>query len=946
MHRRDDFRALRPIEVRQLFPQLAASPRAETMHDLLDRGWGWAYGGDVNSWYQALQRASDDYQDLYLRDVELAWRDAEQRFCAEPSLVNAVRQIRYAMMTWSLRHHQAGVTAHDLIDQLKHQRIRRSAALEMALHSPSVLSDVARHLLATADDAEQRSIVARLLEPGTWDGLSVISAVADQLAPPAVSVVLDRTAGGDDPQAEVVMLTALANRLPVGHVPTMLRRIAALPEPAQRKLVLTALAPRIGRAYADQALRIDGLLADPAATLAVLERLPDPPPAPVARRLLRTIRTWPPGIERACAVRAIAGAFRASTQQQLLSEETALARRIAAIPLRAHTLHRLGGTTALLDLATTARTERTGAAIIAAAAADLDDDGVQRALGVTGKLGDPAARALALGALIPRLKPTPSRAFNSAALQLAADPAAGPDVAATIIVGLAPRLSPRSAHRALDVAAKLPSPAARGRAVVALAPILPASAQTTALEVVARIEAAPAKAAALAALVSVLPQARLTRALELLGTLPSGHRAEPRAALAQRMNPAKMGRLAPRSREAEGGRLAGSPRHRPTAPPTRDSIPPHGFWEHVEKLDQAMSQGAVDLRRPPLARALEVIRPDKRNHALDLALRWANSVTTDGDAPDAALRPDEPSPFPVTVGLLDRYGRRGEALRATRSLPAYRRAEALAELAKIGPATERAALARQAARAVTEAARARSPAGIAYSFRVLFDLVPLLDAAGHREMAQALRAIDELPDGLFDTYSFEMRRALAYLAAPDLKAELRTDHLRATARADPSRRAAWLREVVDELPLALLDEAEQVVATVPKDKEWAEVALQIVARDHHLGGVRRASGLIRDIIEQGDTELGTGGEEKLNIAAKYAALISSAEAAALCCPGPGRGVLRAVIERAGYPYKAVHALLPLFRRAVGLAESPEGDQLSRAADDYPNMLWDPREWEG
>src|SRR6185437_12384173 len=218
---------------------------------------------------------------------------------------------------------------------------------------------------------------------------------------------------------------------------------------------------------------------------------------------------------------------------------------------------------------------------------------------------------------------------------------------------------------------------------------------------------------------------------------------------------------------------------------------PHGFWEHVEKLDQAMSQGAVDLRRPPLARALEVVRPDKSNHALDLALRWANSVTTDGDAPDAALRPDEPSPFPITVGLLDRYGRRGEALRATRSLPAYRRAEALAELAKIGPATERAALAREAACAVTEAARARSPAGVAYSFRVLYDLVPLLDAAGHREMAQALRAIDKLPDGLFDTYSFDMRRALIYMAAPDLKAELRADHLRATVRAHPSRRAAW-----------------------------------------------------------------------------------------------------------------------------------------------------------
>ena len=236
MHRRDDFRALRPIEVRQLIPQLAATPQAETMHDLLARGWGWAHGGDVNSWYQALQRASDDYQELYLRDVELAWRDAEQRFCAEPSLVNAIRQIRYAMTTWDLRHHQANVTAYGLIDQLQHQRIKRGAALEMALHSPSVLSDVARHLLATADDAEQCSIVTRLLEPGGWDGLSVITAVADQLAPPAVSVVLDRTTGGGDPQAEVAMLTALASRLPAGHVPAMVRRVAALPrQPSARR---------------------------------------------------------------------------------------------------------------------------------------------------------------------------------------------------------------------------------------------------------------------------------------------------------------------------------------------------------------------------------------------------------------------------------------------------------------------------------------------------------------------------------------------------------------------------------------------------------------------------------------------------------------------------------------------------------------------------------------
>ena len=157
MHRSDDFRALRPIEVRQLIPQLAGTPQAEAMHDLLARGWGWAHGGDVNSWYQALQRASDDYQELYLRDVELAWRDAEQRFCAEPSLVNAIRQVRYAITTWDLRHHQAKMTAYGLIDQLQHQRIKRGAALEMALHSPSVLSDVVRHLLATADDAEQCS---------------------------------------------------------------------------------------------------------------------------------------------------------------------------------------------------------------------------------------------------------------------------------------------------------------------------------------------------------------------------------------------------------------------------------------------------------------------------------------------------------------------------------------------------------------------------------------------------------------------------------------------------------------------------------------------------------------------------------------------------------------------------------------------------------------------
>jgi hypothetical protein len=211
-------------------------------------------------------------------------------------------------------------------------------------------------------------------------------------------------------------------------------------------------------------------------------------------------------------------------------------------------------------------------------------------------------------------------------------------------------------------------------------------------------------------------------------------------------------------------------------------------------------------------------------------------------------------------------------------------------------------------------------------------------------MAQALRAIDELPDGLFDTYSFDMRFALIHVAAPDLKAELRSDHLRATARAHPSRRAGWLRQVVDELPLALLDEAEQVIVTANKDEQWAEVALQIVARDHQLGGVREAGGLIREIIEQGVTELGTGGEEKLKIAARHAALISSAEAAALCCPGPGRGILRAVIERAEYPHKAVDILLPLFRRGVGLAESAEADQLSGAVERW--MLWDPHEWEG
>jgi hypothetical protein len=963
-HSEDDFRRLRPIEVRHLIPNLAGTPHAETMHEVLARGWGWHNGGDVNSWYQALQRTSDDYQELYLRDVELAWRDAEQRFCAEPSLVYAIRQIRYAMTTWDLRDYLASLAADDLITQLQDQKIRRGSALEMALHSPSVLRDVARHLLVTADDVEQCSVVARLLEPGSWDGLGVVTALADQLAPPAVSVVLDRTAGHGDPQAEAALLTALASRLPAGHVPAVVRRVAALPEPAQRRAVLIALAPRIGRVYADQALRIDGLLADPTATLAVLERLPDPPPAAVARQLLRTIQTWPPGIERAGAVHAVSGAFQRSTRQELLDEETALVRRIAAMPARVRALYRLGGITAVVDLATTTRPERSAAAIIAAVAADLDDKGVQRALAVTDRLRDPAARARALGALIPRRDPRPSHRFDSAALQLAADPAIGPDDAATIIVGLAPRLGPSGARRALDVAAKLRTPAARGRAVIALAPVLPTSAGTTALEVVARIRPAAAKAAALAALVPVLSQARLKRALELLGTLPTEQRAEPRAALAKRMDPAKMGRLAPRPRGADGGRLAGPSWHRASRPPTRDSIASTWQWGSGWELDLAMAQGAVDLRRLPLARALGVVRPDKRHRALDLALGWANSVTTDGDAPDAALRPDEPSPFPITVGLLDRYRRRGEALRATRSLPPYRRAEALAELARIGPATKRAALARQAVRAVTEAARARSPAGVAHGFQVLADLMPLLDAAGHRDMAQALRAIDKLPDGLFDTHSFDTRLELIHVAAPDLKAELRSDHLRATARAHPSRQAAWLREVVDELPLALLDEAEQVIVTANNDEEWAEVALQIVARDHQLGGVREAGGLIGEIIEQGVAELGTGGEEKLQIAAKYAALISSAEAAALCCPGPGRGILRVVIERAEDPPEVVDTLLPLFRRAVGLAEPPEIEKLSEAAyldmmaglskpreaDQFRDaahldMLWDPRQWE-
>lgn len=954
MYRSDDFRALRPIEVRQLIPQLAATPKAETMHDLLARGWSWAdSGGEVNSWYQALQRVSDDYQDLYLRDVELAWRDAEQRFCAEPSLVNATRQIRYAMLTWDLRRHQVALTAEQLIHQLDQQKITRSGALETASHSPSALRGVARHLLTTADDAEQCSIVTRLLEPGGLDGLDVVAAVADQLAPPAVSVVLDRTSGHGDPQAEVAVLTALASRLPASHVPTVVRRVAALPEPTQRRAVLIALAPRIGRVHADQALRTDGLLADPAATLAVLERLPGPPPAPVARRLLRTIRTWPPGTERAAAVRAVAGAFRRSTQQELLSKETALVRRIASMPARARALHQLGGTTAVLDHAAAVRSERTAAAIIAAVAGDLDDDGAQRALDVTGELGDPAARALALGALIPRRGPMPSRRFDGAALQLAADPAVGPDDAATIIVGLAPHLGPAAARRALDVAAKLQTPAARSRAVVALAPALPASARTTALEVVAHIEAPPAKATALAALVPGLSERHLKQALELLGTLPSGQRAEPRAALARRMDPAKMGRLAPRPQETDGGRLArpSPPRARlaPSRPPrrpwpesTRDSVPAFHWMGLQQALDQAMSHGPVDLRRPPLARALGIVDNDLRQRALDLALRWAISVTTDGDAPNAALRPDEPSPFPVTVGLLDLYGRRAEAVFAARRLPAYRRAEALAELARLGPAAERAALAREAVQAVTEAARAGSPAGAAQGFQVLDDVLPLLV----RDMVlaeRALRAIDKLPDELFNTHHFVARLRLITATVPDFKAVLQSDHLRATARAHPSSRASWVGEVVDELPLALLDEAEEVLASSDNDVERTEVALRIVARDHQLGGARGAGGLVRELVDRGVAELGSGGEETLEIAAKYVALISPAEAAAACCPGPGRGILRHVIERAEDPTKVIGTLLPLFRQATGVAESAEADQLSGAA--HLAMLWDPLEWE-
>lgn len=934
------FRSLRPIEVRQLIEHLAATPQAETMHDLLEREVRY-YGEyeSTNSWYQAHRRAGDDYQEKFLRDVQVAWRDAEQRFSAEPSILNATRQIRYAMMTRDLRNHQAGLTADELIYRLQGGKITRAAALESALHSSSALRDLARFLLNTADDTEQCSIVARVLEPGDWDGLGVVVALADQLAPPAVSVVLDRTAGHRDWQMQVDVLTALATNLAAGHVPAVLRRVAALPEPDQRRAVLVSLAPRIRRGSADAALGVDGLVSDPTSTLAVLERLPEPLPAPVARRVLRAVRKWPLGVERAGAVRLIASSFRGSTQQHLIEEETVLARAIVAVPVRARAFFRLGGTAAVLGFADRARSQRSVAKIVEAVAPDLDADGIQRALKLTAGLSDATARALALGALIPQCDPLPPSRIVSTALKLAADPSVEPDDAAKIIVSVTPGLGPGGVRKALEVASKLRTPAARSSAVIALAPVLQGSTRTAALDVVAGIEAGSPKAAALAALIPVLPEARLQRALALLGTLPSGHRAEPRAALALRMGPTEMGRLAPKTASVFGGRdhwpTTAQRRVPPSRPPRRPDNPSGPVYQYQliglrADLEQAISDGLVDLRNPRLVTAVETVDHHLRHRALELALRWANSVTKDVDSPEPASRSTEPSPFPMTVGLLDRYGHRADALVAARHLTPYRRAEALAELAAIGPTTERAALAREAVQAVTEAARARSPAGVFNCFQVLNDLVPLLDNAGHRDLALALRVIHELPDGLFETSLFTTRLDLLAVSADDLKVDLWSDHLRAVTRADPSFRASWVAEVIDEVPLELLALAERITVDDPMDR--SSLTLCIVARDRKLGGTRRADGLIRGLVEQGLAELDTGGRVKLELAAEHAWLLSPSTAAGLCCPGPGLGVLRVVTGRVEHPQELLDTIFPLFRSALGMAQPEHGDELDAAAD--------------
>ncbi len=364
-------------------------------------------------------------------------------------------------------------------------------------------------IACTLPDDWQRGEAVRQLIP-------LLSSAYD--TPDALLRALDTTCLIEESYNRARVLTELIAYVTTrADAPKYLTRILAkavrLAVERDRAAVLEALAPHLEADQVEQALEAArGLLDAPArvkALAALAPRLPDDRRRALLKQLFDTVRRLSWEIDRLQALADLAPALPPDTAERLVQEPALIGANSAQPTLWAQLAPHLPASAlpAALEHAASADRLDLQVQLLNGLVPRLPEQLLPQAAAVIRAIGDPAARATALGTLATRYDAAERTATLGEALRAVAAIPYELDRAAALI-GLAPQLSGPLIQQAMPLALGLSQAEARSRAVGMLASRLPTLPDAPGY--LARLlepEEIPDQAARAAALLALLPEA-------------------------------------------------------------------------------------------------------------------------------------------------------------------------------------------------------------------------------------------------------------------------------------------------------------------------------------------------------------------------------------------------------------------------------------------------------
>ncbi len=908
--------ALTPYEVRNLVEHLVRADRGDAVHQLLA-----IEGRHGSTWYEIKQQADDDRG--YERDLSVAWRLADEQFCAatgvRPRAAAICIQIRYALIGASLRATSAGLTARGLRRRVRtgEWTMARARVATTRVPDPVARAEMLGVLADAADATGQLELIADALADPSRP--QVLPTVAGRLPTAALPSVLAaaRAIRSDDATADA--LAAVALYLDAAQVEGALADARGIDDGAARARAVAALVPRAPDGLVDDAVLAGDLFGDEDAALAALETVATRLSLAATERALQAIGAFAPSVRRSRLAATLARALPPNRRTRALRIEREAARQIRARDQRASALAALGF--------------------------------VAEALGVVRAMS-PADRATGLAEITPMLTPPLARE----AIDVVAD-LPSPTARSGALVSLSPILGADSMLAALKLVEDVKLTQPRARMLFALAPALPEPRVMRALDLALAIRDIDARKVALAAL-----EPRLSERHRAIARYRRRHVATDDAEAIMRSwddAPAQTAAAARPEPAAPGAAAAGDP-GQPAAPPIQaseealdgaavrqrlaDTVraqlgdaplrewfqstllpddqdadqgiasgvdeyvdlddtrrPATGDVPHVPKSKSAQSAlrrqlrediqaGHVDFADPQVRAALETVEGVELRTALHLGLDLAERCDGDGQ--------DEPYPdVAAAVPVFARYGRLREIVDSARDLAGpYRRAEALTAALSYVAAADRPGIAAEAWTNVISAARASSSRMWWQRLDVLAELVPLVSGA---DIARLARVLCVLADRLDErTPPADVARAIVVEAQLLLlqHATPRTAPARAAEglvtagliRSEPIRTAV-LAAFTPVLPRTALAAAAALARRLRDRHRRAERLAALAVRASEARATGRASSLVVQVAQLPGA---LGERSLLGILADHAHLVTPSELARIWCPAPGEGLLR------------------------------------------------------